>query len=392
MDRLGLTRLSVLERQPRLPALTPPATWPAVVAVIPARNEEDTIGAVVGAHFASAYPGPFSVIVVNDHSGDETAERAFKAAAYANAPESQAACLERRSFLTRFANGRSFALIEAPPLAEGWTGKLAAVNAGLIHAAEVAPEARYVLLVDADIILAPQTLTKLVSFAEANGTALTSLMARLDARGFWGGLLIPAFVFFFQKLYPFHRANRQGDRIAAAAGGCILARRDALEDIGGVASIRGRLIDDCALADAIKKSGRRIWLGLAREEAVSLRDNRSLASIWSMVARSAFAQLRHSWINLAGVLIGMTLLYLAAPAIALTYPWHHDGLAAAAAIGAWALMALLYLPTALIYGQAPWKTFALPLAAFIYTLMTASSALDHARGRGGFWKGRTSPA
>lgn len=366
---LSATRLPVLKPPPRLPPVAPPRASPAVVAVIPARNEEATIGAVVGAHFSSAYPGALTVIVVDDHSTDGTAARAMAA------------------------SGGRLIVVTAPPLPTGWTGKLWAVNAGLARAKEIAPDARYVLMTDADIVLAPDTLARLVAHAEENGSALTSLMARLDARGAWGGLLIPAFVYFFQKLYPFHNANDPAKTLAAAAaGGCMLLRRDALDAIGGVAAIRGRLIDDCALADAVKKTRRPIWIGLAKDEAVSLRDNRSLSSIWSMVARSAFAQLNHSWLLLGGTVAGMIFVYLTAPFIALAYPFHGEGTAGAIAAAAWALMALTYLPTTRIYDQAPWKTFFLPVAALLYTLMTITSAINHARGRGGQWKGRTYPA
>jgi hopene-associated glycosyltransferase HpnB len=379
-------------RPPRLAIAPAPDAWPEVVAVIPARNEAETIGRVVGAHFGSRYEGSLTVVVVDDHSTDHTAEIAFRAAAGADLPASRTASLEDRTFLTRFSSGRAFGLVSAPPLAEGWTGKMAAVNAGLAYAREIAPSARFVLLADADIAPAPQTLSMLVALAENRGLALASLMARLDARGIWGGLLIPAFVFFFQKLYPFHRASTPGDRIAAAAGGCMLVRRDALEDIGGVETIRDRLIDDCALAAAIKGAGRRIWIGLAKNEVVSLRDNRELHSIWSMVARTAFVQLDRNWLYLLGAVAGMALLYLAPPLIALGYPAHRDGAAAIVAAAAWGLMAVLYLPTARLYDQASWKTFFLPTAAFLYILMTITSALNDARGEGGLWKGRVFPA
>ena len=365
---LAATRLPLFRTVPRLGAPPSPASWPSVVAVIPARDEAASIEAVVSAHAAADYAGQFSVIIVDDHSTDATAARA-RAVSFAR-----------------------LAIVDAPPLPAGWTGKLSAVNAGLAYAADVAPDAKYVLLTDADIVLAPQTLTRLVAKAEDSGAAMVSLMARLDARGVWGALLIPAFVYFFYKLYPFHLANDPTRKLAAAAGGCMLVRRDALDAIGGVAAIRGRLIDDCALAAAIKASGRTIWIGAAKDEAVSLRDNRALSSIWSMVARSAFTQLGHSWLFLAGTIIGLILLYLAPPAIALAWPIHHEGAAAALAAGAWATMARSCLPMTRLYGQKPWRTFLLPAAALLYALMTLTSAIDHLRGKGGQWKGRTYPA
>ncbi len=365
---LAAKRLPPFLAPPRLGASRAPAEWPGVVAVIPARNEEETIGAVIAAHGAADYAGAFSVIVVDDHSTDATAERAMAAS---------------NGLLT---------IIAAPSLPAGWTGKLWAVNAGLASAKLNAPDARYVLLTDADIVLAPTTLSALVAQAEETCAALTSLMSRLDSRGCWGGLLIPAFVYFFQKLYPFHFANDASRKLAAAAGGCMLVRRDALDAIGGVDSIRGILIDDCALANAVKKSGRRIWIGLAKDEAISLRDNRSLSSIWSMVTRSAFAQINHSWTLLAGTVAGMIFLYLAAPLIALAYAFHQNAAALVISAAALGLMALTYLPTARIYEMATWRTALLPVAALFYTLMTVASAVNHARGRGGAWKGRTYPA
>lgn len=365
---LAATRLRPFAAPPQLLAAGAPEIWPAIVAVIPARNEEETIGAVIAAHGASDYPGPFTVIVVNDHSTDETAARAAAAST------------------------GGLVLIDAPPLPAGWTGKLWAINAGLALADTLAPNAKYVLLTDADILFAPGALRKLVAQAEADGAALTSLMVRLDSRGVWGELLIPAFVYFFYKLYPFHVVNDCKTKLAAAAGGCMLVRRDALTAIGGVAAIRGHLIDDCALADQIKSSGQPIWIGIARDEAVSLRDNRSLSSIWSMVSRSAFAQLRHSWLMLAGTVVGMAMLYLAAPLIALSYPRHLNEAAAAMSAAAWALMAFTYIPIARIYGVSSSKAFLLPVAANIFTLMTMSSAINHALGKGGAWKGRLYPS
>jgi len=362
---LATVRLPFWRRIPRLGGEAQLPDWPGVLAVIPARNEAATIGAVVRAHASARYAGDFRIIIVDDHSTDATAELAREAA-----------------------GDLKMAVLAASPLREGWTGKLNAVDAGLARGLEFAPDAKYVLLTDADIALAPGTLARLVAHAETHGTALVSLMARLDARGMWGGLLVPAFVFFFQKLYPFHRVNDAGARDAAAAGGCMLVRRDALEAIGGVAAIRWKLIDDCALAALVKKSGRKIWLGVAKDEAISLRDNRALASIWSMVARSAFTQLDYSWPLLIVTVAGMTLLYLAPPAIALAYPLHENAAAAALGLAAWGLAAATYLPTARVYDQATWKTVFLPIAALFYMLMTISSAVDHARGKGTRWKGR----
>lgn len=340
--------------------------WPGVVAVIPARNERDAIGRVLAAHAASDYPGSFSVILVDDASEDGTSDAARAA----------------------WKSVRGFRILSAPALAAGWTGKLNAVAAGIAEAARLAPEARYLLLADADIELAPATLRGLVARAEADGLALASLMSRLDSRGFWGGLLIPPFVYFFQMLYPFPWANDPHRKLAAAAGGCMLVRADALRGAGGIAAIRGRLIDDCALAALLKSAGGRIWIGLADREAVSLRDNRSLGSIWSMVARTAFAQLGRSWIMLAAAVAGMALVFLAPPAIALSLPLHRDMSAASLALAAWALLAATFIPTQRLYARPAASALALPAAAALYLAMTLSSAIRDVRGRGGMWKGR----
>ncbi len=376
-------RFRAHEPPPRLPALPPPKDPPGVVAVIPARDEAATIGAVIAAHTSADYAGAFTIIVVDDNSSDATAENAARTTLAEGFIGNDAG----RSF-KRLSDGRRVEIITAPPLEPGWSGKLWAVQNGLDHAAAIEPDAPYVLLTDADIVLAQPTLSALVAQAETNDLALASLMARLDARGFWGGLLVPAFVYFFQKLYPFHAANDPARNIAAAAGGCMLVYRRALDAIDGVKKIRADLIDDCALARALKNDNGKLWIGLAQDEAVSLRDNRTLASVWNMVARTAFTQLRHSWPLLIASVAGMALIYLVAPSIALATPWHGNAGAGAVAAAAWSVMAFSYAPTARIYEQAAWKTFALPVAAFFYSAMTISSGLRHLCGRGGQWKGR----
>lgn len=343
------------------------ATAPAVVAVIPARNERQSIAAVLGAHAASDYPGSFAAILIDDASEDGTAEAARAA----------------------WRGPHSLDVIAAPPLRPGWTGKLNAVAFGIGEAARRAPEARYLFLADADIAISPSTLRRLVAKAEREDLALVSLMSRLDARGFWGGLLIPPFVYFFAMLYPFAWANDPTRNLAAAAGGCMLVRRDALEAAGGLARIRDRLIDDCALAALLKSSGFRIWIGLADREAVSLRDNRDLGSIWTMVARTAFAQLGYSWPTLFVAVAGLALAFLMPPAVALLAPVHGDMVAASLALAAWSLMAATFLPTTRLYARPAASALLLPAATALYLAMTLSSGLAHLQGRGGRWKGRS---
>lgn len=347
-----------------------PEIWPEVVAIIPARNEAETIQPVLLSHLASDYPGAFAVILIDDHSTDGTAALAAEAA---NTSE------------------RKLSLGNAPKLEPGWTGKLWALHTGLNRAANDRPHARYVLFTDADIVHQPDTLRRLVAKAEANDLVLTSLMARLDARGFWGGLLIPAFIYFFQMLYPFPRANDPSNDLAAAAGGCMLVRRDVLVSTGGIKAIKDRLIDDCALAAQMKgvPPGHAIWIGLAKDEVISLRDNSRIGSVWHMVTRTAFAQLNNSWVLLFGTMLGMALVYLAAPLTFLSWPWHGHAIAAISALITWSLMTLTFRPTMRLYEQAQWKAIFLPFAALLYTLMTAASAFRHLRGKGGQWKGRS---
>lgn len=354
----------------RLKDAPAPEQWPEVAAVIPARDEAETIGDVIRAHMAADYPGKFSVILADDGSSDQTADIARAAAA---------------------GGAHSFETIPVPGLPQGWSGKLWAVHNGLARAKEIAPGAEYILMTDADIKTAPDTMMRLVAKAEHENLALASLMAKLDSRGPWASFLIPAFIYFFQKLYPFPRANDPDDNLAAAAGGCMLVRREAIEAVGGVESIRSALIDDCALAKAVKDTtpSTRIWLGLADDEAVSLRDNRELSSIWNMVARTAYAQLHFSPLLLAGTILGMALVYLAAPLIVLTFFGCWNFAALFYAVIACGLMAYTYWPTLKLYDRAPWEAALLPAAAALYTAMTISSALRHWRGEGGLWKGRT---
>ncbi|MEM1045053.1 MAG: glycosyltransferase [Pseudomonadota bacterium] len=343
--------------------------WPSIATIIPARNEADTIQRVLAAHAKSDYPGQYSVIVVDDHSDDATAALAEKVKAEANRP---------------------VYVISAPDLQPGWSGKLWALNAGLDRLEDLVPDCRYVLLTDADILHPPETARALMAKAIDDDLDLVSLMALLDCRGGWARLLVPAFVFFFQKLYPFPMVNDATSRQAGAAGGCVLLRRDALARIGGISAIREALIDDCALAAAVKGNPprNRIWLGLSRSVR-SLRDNSDLGSIRTMVERTAFTQLRHSTLLLAGCLAGMALTYLAGPVALVWGLLSASPVTAGAGAIAWLLSALAYWPTLRLYGQPISWALTLPAAASMYSMMTLSSALKHWRGKGGHWKGRT---
>lgn len=348
-----------------------PTDWPAVAAVVPARNEAAHVGAAVASLFAQDYPGEFRVVVVDDGSDDGTADAAYDGAAGAG----------RSDRLT---------IVDGSPLEPGWTGKLWAVSQGLAAVERSVPGAAYVLLTDADIAHDPSNLRRLVAKAEAGRLDLVSLMVRLRCKTIWERLLIPAFVFFLQKLYPFPWVNDAKRQTAAAAGGCMLVRRAVLARIGGVAAIRDAVIDDCALAAAIKRSNGAIWLGLAdRSGPRSLRGYDGLSGVWRMVARSAYVQLRHSPALLAGTVVGMALLYLGPPVALIGGALTVDPLVAALGGAGWAAMWGCYRPTLEDYGQPVLAGLALPLAGLLYVAMTVDSARLTRAGRGAAWKGRT---
>ena len=343
---------------------TPLAAAPtprAVVAVIPARDEAAVIGRAVSSLLAQRYPGPFHVVVVDDHSSDGTAEAARGAAA---------AC----------GGADRLTVVNAEPVPAGWTGKLWAVRQGIEVARQLSPD--YLLLTDADIVHAPNNLGELVTRAECGGYDLVSLMVRLNCRSAWERLLIPAFVFFFFKLYPPRRVADPARRTAAAAGGCMLVRRETLDRIGGVDSIRHELIDDCALARRVKAVGA-VWLGAARDTC-SIREYGSWRPIWDMIARCAFAQLGYSPPALAGTLVVMAVVYLAPPLLLASGPSWGALLGAAA----WGGMSLAFLPILRSYGCSAAVALLLPAIALFYMAATVASAILFWRGRGGHWKGR----
>ncbi len=345
---------------------------PAVCAVIPARNEAELLPITLRSLLVQDYPGSFTVFLVDDHSTDGTAQVAKETA--------QALALDQQ-----------LQIIAAKPLPSGWTGKLWAMEQGIqavetLHATSLhTPE--YVLLTDADIEHNVANIRQLVTKALLEDLDLVSVMVQLRCESKWEQLLIPAFVFFFQKLYPFRWVNDQSKATAAAAGGCILIRREALARIGGIQVVRQALIDDCALANAVKSSGGRIWLGLSALTQ-SRRSYPTLATIWDMVARTAFTQLNYSPLLLLLTLVGMTLIYLVPPVGAILGGLTGNWLLAATGLLAWVLMTLAYLPIIRFYKCSPWLACCLPAIAFLYTLMTLDSALRHWQGRGGAWKGR----
>jgi hopene-associated glycosyltransferase HpnB len=337
--------------------------WPSVVAIIPARDEADMIAHSVGSLLRQDYPGTFSVVVVDDQSTDGTAAVASNAASDAHADE-------RLKIVT--GNG-------PPP---GWTGKLSAMRQGLaeVEAGAQAPE--FVLFTDADIAYAPHVLTRLVAIARAKNSVLTSLMVKLRCESAAERWLAPAFVFFFQMLYPFAWVNEPRRTTAAAAGGCMLVRREPLHAAGGLEAVRNALIDDCALGALMKGQGP-IWLGLT-ESVDSLRAYSTFAEFRRMVSRSAFAELRYSPLRLAGAIGGMALVY-AAPLLFVLFA---RGAAQVAGAVTWAMMAIALAPMLRLYGRPLIGGFALPAIAGAYVAFTFDSAYQYWRGHGGYWKGR----
>jgi hopene-associated glycosyltransferase HpnB len=344
------------------PALPEPAAWPAVAVLVPARDEEETIGDTVRSVLAQDYPGPLRLLVVDDRSADDTAVAARAAAA----------------------GDARFALLSGRPRPPGWTGKLWALQQGA-EALRDDP-APFALLTDADIRHAPDSLRSLVKRALSGGLVLASLMVRLRCESWAERWLIPAFVFFFGMLFPFRWVRNPAARTAAAAGGCVLLDRAAFAAAGGFAAIRGAVIDDCALARLMKARGP-IWLGLTHR-AQSLRPYPRFADVRRMVARTAYAQLGYSPALLAGTVAGLALVYLAPPFLAL---FAEDGAARLAGALAWAAMALAYAPTLRRFGLSPLRAAALPAVAAAYLLFTFDSALAERRGRGGMWKGEANP-
>src|ERR1700722_19983456 len=349
-----------------------PAPWPSVTAVVPARDEAAILPATLPSLLAQDYPGEFSVVLVDDASTDGTAAAAAGLAAGTS-----------RQLLVTTAG-------EPPP---GWAGKVHAMARGL----RAAGDCEYVLFTDADIGYAPDGLATLVRGAVADDRGLVSQMALLRAESGWERVIVPAFVYFFAQLYPFRRVNRPSARTAAAAGGCMLVHRGTLIAAGGLDPIRGARIDDVALARLLKHppSAARIWLGFTTEVR-SLRPYPRLGTLWDMIARSAYTQLRYSPGLLVLTLAGLLWLSALPPAAAVA------GLASVAAGGGaaarwtavaglagWSGMSVSFLPALRLYRLGWWGGPLLPLVAGLYALMTADSARRHYGGRGGEWKGRT---
>jgi len=333
---------------------------PPVAAVVPARNEADCIGRTIASLLAQDYPGPWTVILVDDDSSDGTAEIAHRGAD----------------------GNERLKVVRSRGLPAGWTGKLWAIKQGIDAAAALPQPPVYVLLTDADIVHATDSVSRLVAHAERNALVLTSLMVKLHCESFAERIAIPAFVFFFQMLYPFVWVNRRQSSVAAAAGGCMLVRADILCKAGGMDAIRAALIDDCALAKVLKAHGP-IWLGLT-ERVRSIRRYPAVSDIRRMVVRSAYAQLSYSPLVLGGTVVSMALTYLLPPLLAI----FGSGIARVIAVVAWGLMFIAFQPTLRFYRLSPLWGLAMPAIALEYMIFTLDSACQYMRGRGGSWKGR----
>ncbi len=342
-------------------------TTPDVAIVVPARNEADVIGRSIRSLLRQDYTGPYKIFLVDDHSTDDTATIA-------------------RDMAEQQMQGARLVVVNAPELQPGWGGKVAAMQAGYEAVKQTLPNAEYILFTDADIEHSPDSLRELVTRSESGRLTLASFMVRLNCHTFWEKLLIPAFVFFFMMLYPFPWVRDHESRMAAAAGGAMLVRRSALDQMGGFTTMKDALIDDCTLAKHMKAQGD-IWLGLSTR-TVSLRHYSTLQEIWDMVARTAYTQLSYSPLLLAVCVVGMALTFLV-PVCAFIFGT--DAIQLAGFV-AWFLMAFAYMPTLRTYRQSSLLAWALPFIALIYLLATIDSARRHMQGAGGLWKGRTHQA
>jgi hopene-associated glycosyltransferase HpnB len=335
-------------------AVAYPASAPAVAVVVPARDEAAAIETSLRSLLLQDYAGPFRVILVDDSSTDGTGS------------------------IARGLGDPRLTVIDGARRPAGWSGKLWAVSQGVAEAAD----SELVLLTDADIVHEPAHVSSLVSKIERYGLDLVSEMVRLNCSSWAERILVPAFVFFFQLLYPFAWVNDGLHATAAAAGGTILIRGRALQRIGGIDSVRGALIDDVALAASVKRGGR-IWLGHS-DLARSVRSYPAVADIWRMIARTAFVQLRYSWLLLVLTTLGMALTWLVPPVSAMV----GHGSAFWCGLTAWLMLSASYLPTLRRYGRTPLWAPLLPLVAAFYMAATIGSAVNHALGRGVAWKGR----
>jgi hopene-associated glycosyltransferase HpnB len=334
-----------------------PETWPEVSVLVPAHDEADVLPLTLPALLAQDYPGSWRIVLVDDRSTDGTGD------------------------VARAHRSRRLTVVDGRPLPDGWIGKVWALEQALASAGDAA----YVLLTDADILHAPFSLRELVAESEALGLALNSRMARLHVGSVIERLLVPPFVFFFALLYPMRWVNNGRRRPAAAAGGCVLVRRDALSEAGLFHAVRDAVIDDVGLARAVKRRGLRIRLATSDGRVRSLREYRTLGGFWRTVRRTAFTQLHYSFALLVVTIVLLLLLFAAPPALLVAGLGTATWPVAAAGGAAWLVAAVTYLTTVRLYRLAPWWALSLPLAGLLYGAMTVDSALRHVGGGRGEW-------
>ena len=361
---LALFHHDFWRRREFLPEIGHNIDWPEVTSLTPARNEEAVISHSLNSLLLQNYAGAYKTILINDSSDDDTLSLAQSA----------------------MKGSPSATILEAPPLGKGWSGKLWALHNGF---KSIPKDERpdYYWLSDADITHAPDTLGRLVTLARQNDLAMVSLMVTLNCKTKWEALIIPAFIYYFQMLYPFAATANPKSKFAGGAGGCILIRRDALEAIGGIEAIKDTLIDDCALAAAIKGKGYNIWLGHGMDSH-SIRESAGLPDLWKMVTRTAFTQLNFSYLKLFGAIFGMFVMY-ALPVIAAIYGLiSRDFNLAALGTTTWIIMAITYAPTIRAYGRPIAASLLMPFTAHLFMAMTLHSGWLHFRGSHSGWRGR----
>ena len=355
-----------------------PEPWPRVVAIVPARNEASSLPRTLPALLSQDLPGGLLVILVEDRSEDGTGAVAARIARELG--------LESR-----------LRVVIGAELPQGWLGKPWALEQGARAAlqGDGATLPTHLLLTDADILHAPGTVKRLVAECVHLGVGLDSRMALLRCRSRAERLLVPAFDFFFAALYPMRRVNDARSTVAAAAGGCVLIDVEALRSVGGFSCIRDRVIDDVSLARAVKAAGHRLHLARSRGAVSSLRDYEDLGSLWRMVRRSAFTELRHSWVRLAACLAALCVAFVAPTAAALAaLAWQGPAALSARCLtgflagSATAVMAHVYRPALGSHGLPAWRALTLPLAGILYGAMTLDSAMRHALGRPESWRAR----
>lgn len=338
-----------------------PAVWPSVTAIVPARNESDVISHSLQSLLDQDYPGAFRILVIDDQSEDKT-------------------ILLAQRVLADQKGAHAARVIQGSQRPAGWVGKMWALEQGMMQ--DWAKEAQYIWFTDADIAHEPNVLRSLVARATEKSYLLVSLMAKLQTVYWIERALIPAYIYFFMKLYPFRWIRDHTKKLGGAAGGCMLVDRAALVFAGGIAKIKHAIIDDCSMGSLLKRAGP-IWLGLAAQ-SYSLRPYRHWREIWQLIARSAFTQLGYSSLMLWFSLLGLALAYLAPIFLleSLYMPARYFGWAA------YGMLTLSYLPTLRYYRCSPFWAAALPMIALFFMAATLDSALNHWRGQGIRWKNR----